>query len=200
MVAAAARHPTAAALSCRARIIGPEGQALVSVADLYKRVLTAGGGPELVLRGEDAVVRLLRGNFIMAPTLCYRRSRLGERRFSRTWKFVLDWDFTLRLLLEGETLVELAEVAYAYRRHGESATARYTGNLYRFEEELALYGEMRERTRAAGWMRAERQARAMSATRLNLAYTLVQDWARLDFASARPKLAFLKRVRQARAG
>ena len=68
----------------------------------------------------------MHGDFIMCPTVCYRRSRLPAERFRAEWRQVLDLDFFTRILLAGGTMVGLPTSAYAYRRHAENATARQT--------------------------------------------------------------------------
>ena len=47
---------------------------------------------------------LLKGDFIMAPTLCFRMSRLGGERFREGLKFVLDIQLTTNLLFAAVAL------------------------------------------------------------------------------------------------
>ena len=70
-------HPDAAAFFCSARIIDAEGRARFSFADAIKGVFVPGGSDDIVLSGRSSVRALMRGNFIMCPTLCYRRSLLA---------------------------------------------------------------------------------------------------------------------------
>ena len=65
---------------------------------------------------------LMRGNFVMCPTLCFRKSVLGSERFAEEWRQVQDLEFTTRLLMAGREIVGSRRAAYAYRRHPESAT------------------------------------------------------------------------------
>ena len=102
MVRAAQAYPEAAAFFCAAQIIDREGRQRFSFPDLFKRFLMRPRRLPVVLGGEESLEALLRGNFIMCPTVCYRKSRLGLRRFDSRWKFVLDLDFFARLLLDGE--------------------------------------------------------------------------------------------------
>ncbi|HEV3344895.1 MAG TPA: glycosyltransferase family A protein, partial [Pirellulales bacterium] len=101
----AERRPEACALFCGAEVIGEGGERRFSLPELVKKALRPGRGRRIELAGREGVKALLRGNFIMCPTLCYRQRLLGERRFSDRWQMVQDLDFTTRLLLEGETLV-----------------------------------------------------------------------------------------------
>src|SRR5262249_22720250 len=175
MLDAADRYPNAAAFFCNARIIDATGAPRFSFPDWFRRLLVRRGGGPLALSGEPALRALLRGNFIMCPTLCYRKGVLGGRRFSPRWRQVQDLDLTAGLLLAGEALVGLPAVGYAYRRHGDNATARHTANLLRFHEEAELYDELGGRAAAAGWHRAARVARRKAIVKLNLAYCSVTD-------------------------
>jgi glycosyltransferase involved in cell wall biosynthesis len=191
MLAAAARYPDAVAFFCQAKIIGNDGGERFSFADFIKRFLAPAGDRPLILRGEDAVRGLLRGNFIMCPTLCYRKSRLRARRFADCWRFVQDLDLFSRLLLDGETLVGLRDVAYAYRRHADNATVQYTASLVRFREEAELYAVLHRRLTERKWWRAARTAERKYIVRLNLGYCALQDLCRLRFAQAGRKVRLL---------
>lgn len=193
MLAAAKRHPSAAAIFCPATIINAEGKRRISFPDWFKQRLVP-QGDEVVLAGEPALRALLRGNFIMCPTLCYRMEVLGARRFCSRWRFVQDLDLTTRLLLEGEALIGLPSAAYAYRRHVGSATTSYTQSLLRFHEESALYDELARATHARGWHRAEKMARRKLILGLNLTYCAATDLAQLRLRQGGEKIAFLSRL------
>ena len=108
------------------------------------------GGRDLVSHGDAGLASLLRVNVIVCPTLCFRRTRLDGRRFDGRWGMVLDLDLVARLLLDGDTLVGVPDVAFRYRRHPESETSTMNASAVRFEEELALYDELASRTAARG--------------------------------------------------
>lgn len=192
MCSAAQRRPEATAFFCGARIIGPEGGPRFSFADWTKRFLEPPHRGDLDLRGEDAVRALVRGNFIMCPTLCYRRSRLGEHRFLPRWRQVLDLELTTRLLMEGHVLIGVAAVGYAYRRHAASATTQQSESLVRFDEEARLYEELSARCEALGWKRAAAVARAKTIIRLHLLYAAASDLLGRRWMSAGAKLRFLR--------
>jgi hypothetical protein len=137
-----------------------------------------------VLRGEPAVCALARGNFIMCPTLCYRRSVLQGRRFSGRWQFVQDLDFTTRLLMDGDTLIGLPCQAYAYRRHAENATSKYTANLYRFAEERAFLDELSALSAERSWSAAARTARHKTIIKLHLIVRALRDLVHFQPAAA----------------
>jgi hypothetical protein len=191
----ARRHPGAVALFCGARIIDARGHARFSFADAVKRLFVPHGGDDVVLEGEDALHTIMAGNFIMCPTLCLRRSRLGARRFDTRWRQVQDLALTSRLLMDGERLAGARQPGYAYRRHEENATALQSESLLRFREEFALFDEVARRAAGLGWPRAARTARRARIVRLHLAYRALGDVLRLRAAPARAKLALLARHR-----
>jgi glycosyltransferase involved in cell wall biosynthesis len=194
MTEAAEQHPKAVALFCRARIIDQDGRSRFSFPDLYKRLLADCVGNGLRLEGPTALEALLRGDFIMCPTVCYRKSRLGLRRFSSDWRFAQDMEFFTRLLFQRETLIGLPAVGYAYRRHRLNATAEYTKSLLRFEEESRLYDALAHAAHNRGWEQAARLARRKSVIKLNLLYCSAADLLRLRLQEAWQKLVFLRNL------
>jgi glycosyltransferase involved in cell wall biosynthesis len=190
----ASARPDAVALACAAEIIDARGRPRFSFADAYKRLLVPRGEPWR-LAGEAGLHALLRGDFVMCPTLCWRRSVLGRRRFEAGWRQVQDLELLTRLLLEGETVIGTRRRSYAYRRHVASATEIQSENLLRFEEEALLYGRLAEAASARGWLRAARTARGKGILRLHLGFRAVADLAALRPGAAARKLRFLARLR-----
>jgi glycosyltransferase involved in cell wall biosynthesis len=191
---AAERYPKAAALFCRAEIIGPNSEAWFSLADLVKGFIASSRKHEVVLEGEPGVRALLRANFIMAPTLCFRKSVLGERRFPEGYKFVLDWELTTSLLLAGESLVGIPTRAYRYRRHLENATEKLTKSQLRFREESAFYDRMLVTTRERGWDKCVDLAAGKRIIKLNIAYRALKSAALLQLDDARKGLKLLREL------
>jgi glycosyltransferase involved in cell wall biosynthesis len=187
----AVRHRDAAAFFCAARIIDASGNAHFSFADAIKRVFVPSVGDEIPLRGRASLAALMRGNFIMCPTLCYRKSLLAGERFAEEWRQVQDLEFTARLLLEGRSLVGSTERAYAYRRHADNATSAHSDSLLRFDEEFRLFDRIAEQADELGWDEVARVSRGKAIVRLHLAYRVVTDSLGLDFAKAGAKLRFL---------
>lgn len=191
MRAAGKQFPDAAAFFCRARVIDAEGRPSFSFIDYAKRFLQPKADGPLVLEGKSAVQALMRGDFIMCPTVCYRRSRLPSERFRADWKMVLDLDFFTRILLEGGRIVGLPAVAYAYRRHSENATTAYTESLLRFEEESYLHDRIVEAARGRGWPEVARVAAGKRVIKLHLLFRIAQDLSRLRLRAAGRKWRFL---------
>lgn len=192
MTEAAGSSPGAAALFCKARIIDEQGRRRFSFPDLYKRFVAFCAGAPWRLAGRSGLEALLGGDFIMCPTVCYRKSRLGPRRFAAEWHFAQDMELFTRLLLEGESLVGAPAVAYAYRRHAASATALYTKSLLRFEEESRLYDALRLAALRHRWARAALLAQRKNVIKLNLLYCSIVDLLRLRLHDAREKLLLLR--------
>lgn len=188
-------HPTATALFCRARIIDDKSRPVFSFPDFYKRLLTPRANEPLALEGEAGIGQLLRGCFLFCPTACFRKEALGPSHFSPQWQMVQDLELWTRLLGQGAKLVQLPQVAYAYRRHSANSTVEYTANLTRFEEEAKLYGSLAENLKARGWIHAAAIAKRATVLKLNLAYCIVQDIVRFEFAAAFQKARFLLKLR-----
>lgn len=191
MRAAGRQFPDAAAFYCRAKVIDAAGRETFSLVDHVKRYLQPRTDGPLVLHGKSAIEALMHGDFIMCPTVCYRRSRLPAGRFDGRWRQVLDLDFFTRILLAGGTMVGLPAVAYAYRRHAENATAQQTESLLRFEEESRIHDRVAAVARERGWPTVARVAAGKRVIKLHLAFRICQDLSRLRFGSALKKWDFL---------
>ncbi len=194
MLGLAARYPDAAALCCRAGIIGPGGAPSFSLADSVKRFYEPRGPDPAVLRGEAALDALMAGNFIMCPTLCYRKRVIEGRRFEEDWKQVLDLEFTTRLLMDGGEIVYSRAVEYSYRRHPGAATALQSESQLRFDEEIELFGRVSQRAASLGWSRAARTAQRKTIVRLHLAYRALSAALRLDLRESGEWLRYLRRL------
>jgi glycosyltransferase involved in cell wall biosynthesis len=192
--AAASRHPGAVAVFCRVHIIGPDHRPRLSLADFVKDRVHPSPHREITLAGEPGVRALLRANFIPAPTLCFRKSVLGDRRFPAQYKFVLDWELTTRLLLDGESLIGIPERCYRYRRHDDAATSKYTRSQLRFREESDYYDRMRETARSRGWDRCVAVARQKRMVKLNVTYRALRSVVALQLADARRNLELLREL------
>lgn len=184
MSALAARAPEAVALFCAARTIGADGRARFSLQDDVKRFYVPRAGADVLLAGESGLAALMRANFVVCPTLAFRRARLGAARFDPRWRQVQDLELMARLLFQGRSLAGLRTAHYEYRRHGANATARQTADFSRFEEEFALFDEVAGAARARGWRVLARIARRKSILRLHLAVRALSAGVRLRVGEA----------------
>jgi glycosyltransferase involved in cell wall biosynthesis len=194
MLALADARPEAAALACAATLIDAGGRPTWTVADAVKRVLVPAGEP-WTLAGERGLRALLRGDFVFCPTVAWRRSALGARRFEPGWRQVQDLELLARLLLAGDAIAGTRRAAYAYRRHAGSATALQSESLLRFDEELRLYERLAAEAAARGWPAAARTARRKAIVRLHLAFRAASDLAARRPTAAARKLRLALRGR-----
>jgi glycosyltransferase involved in cell wall biosynthesis len=183
--------PDAVLLFCRAKVIDSKSRPVFSFPDFYKKLLMPTRSQAYRLSGEAGVRRLLKGNFIFCPSVCFRKSALGTHRFSPKWKMVQDLELWTRLLLRGGELVGIPEHAYAYRRHSENTTTQYTQNLLRFREETQLYAELANTLAQVGATATARVARRATIIKLNVAYCLFKDLCAFEWRAAGEKAAFL---------
>lgn len=193
----ASQHPQAAAFFCQADIIDAQGNSHFSFADYYKKFLipsrdrSLADPDQIVLTGGKSLRDVMRGDFIMAPTLCYRKSRLEGQRFSGEWKQVQDLMFITNLLLADQTIIGSRESEYRYRRHAGSATTVQSESRLRFDEEFRAFDEIAERAEQKGWTRAARVARQKRIVKLHLLYRAMGEVARLRLGRAIRTLRYL---------
>lgn len=190
MCQAANDYPDAAAFFCAANIIDEKGKRKFSFPDYVKSWLIPSTREVVKIEGDIGASTLMRGFFIIAPTLCFRTTKLKDSRFDENWNMVPDLDLVTRLLLEGEHLIGLPQRGYRYRRHGESATVQYTANLLRFDEEVRIYDQLSVRYYDRGWSRAAHVAKTKTIIKLNLGYCVVRDLLTFRISSARSKVKF----------
>lgn len=191
VIDAAAADPAAAAVFTDPVVIGPDGRRIRSLPDLVKRLARRPRGDHVVAGSDSDLASILGVNYVPCPTLCYRRSVVGDAPFDERWKMVLDLDLVARLLLRGEHLVALRSPLYEYRRHGSNQTTVLTASALRFEEELALYRELATAAATRGWTRSARAARRRAMVRAHLALQALLDVTRRRFAPARSKASLL---------
>jgi glycosyltransferase involved in cell wall biosynthesis len=184
------RHPGTFGVFTGATVVDADGSPTFSPVDRVKQVLRPGCG-EIVLEGEPGLTALLRGQFVMCPTLCYRTDALRAMPFDARWAQVLDLDLLARLLLAGEHLVGLPQPLYAYRRHRGQQTAVQTADASRFREELALHAELEGAAAGRGWHRAAATARLAPTVRAHLGLRAAADLAAGRRDAARAKAALL---------
>lgn len=166
MIRLARRFPEASMYFCAATTIDPQGGKVFSLPDRVKDFICPRSEP-IIVEGAKGVARLMIGNYIVCPTIMYRRSKIGTRRFSTSHRFVLDFRFTLGALFDGETIVGTHQRLYRYRRHEEQATAQLRKTDQRFQEELDLFREVERAAVDIGWNNVARWARMRPTFRIN---------------------------------
>lgn len=194
MLAAHSKCPDAAAVFCGAMVIDQCGSEVFSFRDYVKRWLAPDPKRTFVLADEQGVRSLLRGNFIICPTLCYKRDLFEEMEFSPEWRMVLDVDLYLRAIAKGKKFVGLRDVAYRYRRHADQTTAECERNLRIFVEEVELWRRAARDAQALGWYSTAKVAENMTIIKLQLLYYLLADIHKLQFGAAWKKLTLLSDI------
>lgn len=82
---------------------------------------------------------LQRGNYIICPSVLYRTSAVRAiGRFNESLTFVPDWEYWLRGLMQGFSIVGTHEQLMQWRRHESTTTLREEATLRRYDEEIAL--------------------------------------------------------------
>lgn len=155
------------------RVIDGEGDPSYPLVDRVKtwvRPSVPSGGA--LLRGEDVMVTLLRGDWSYFPSICWRRDVLAAHRFDPAFEITLDLVIKTAILTEGGSLALLPDVVFEYRRHDESASSYTAKDGSRFDEERAFYRRAAAQMRELGWRRAERAARRRLTSRLHAASKL----------------------------
>lgn len=190
MIALMDRHPKAIAGHCRAKLIDGEGRPIRTLADTVKNLLTPKFSGDLLTQGDRGLQKLMRANWIVCPTLCYRRNLLSEDPFDPRWHFVLDLDVIRRFLMDGETIVGTETVAYRYRRHDNNQTQLLGLDFRRHDEELIFAAEVAEQATQLGWRATARMARRAPIVRANLLAEAARagfkrDWSRFRDALER---------------
>jgi len=186
------QHPEASLAFCETVIIDEQSKPCFSFPDWVKGFLRPSG--LVSLHGESGLQAILRGNFIMCPTVCYRAEFLPREVFIPRWRFVLDFELFSRLLLSGATLIGTPTKAYAYRRHVGNATSEYTRTLLRFREEAAIYDQVADSAATLGWNSAARTAQRKVMIRLHLAYQTVADLLRFRWSAIPEKWRLFRSI------
>lgn len=173
VAAALARHPDAALVQPRVRVIDEDGREVLPLPDRIKGWLWPGPG-EVVLTGEAAVRSLLRGNWLYTPALCFERRAMQRTSHRPDIDVCHDLAFVVDVLLDGGSLVVTDEVCFEYRRHRGSYSMSYARSGARFDQERSYFATAADLLRARGWRSAERMARLRPTSRLNAVTQLPQ--------------------------
>ncbi len=199
MRAAAVRHPDATAFYTHTDIINEDSEPQFSFPDFIKtNFIDPSPNAEITLAGESGVRALLKGDFIMCPTQCYRLSRLGSLRFNENYKMVLDIELITQTLLQGGTIVGCPEICYRYRRHTENATSEYTRSLLRFREESAYFDRVHAIALERGWHGCATASKKKSILKLNLGYVTLSSLLRREWRPSAQGMYLLTRLMSGR--
>jgi len=167
-------YPEAAAIFTRAETINEYNERIFSFPDWIKTFLMPSQKDLFVLEGEKGLSALLRGDFILCPTLCFNKGVLKEERFRTDLRYVLDLDFITRLLCLGKKLIGLPFTDYQYRRHRKSTSFLGVQNTLMLQEERDFYEHMAREFLKNGQTRRANIAKMRGLMRLKVLYSLFQ--------------------------
>lgn len=169
-----AAHPEVATVFTDAVIIDEAGRPTTTLADQVKQRMPR-PKDDHPLHGDADLAGLVRGNYIVCPSMCLDVAAVGRSPFDATLRFVPDWDFTVRLLMDGAQLWGIRTPLLEYRRHGGSQTSILTEEASRFAEEVEFLKRVEAEARARGLHRTERTARRRVTVRGHLAVHTALD-------------------------
>ena len=137
MLALLEQHPRAFIAHCKTTPIDDDGRTIATPAARYKESLWPKHDP-YEEGAEVGLPRLARGNFIVAPSVMFRtEAARAIGRFS-PFDFVPDWEYWMRGLLAGFTIVGTHRRLVRFRRHAATATRALERTFDRYREEIAL--------------------------------------------------------------
>jgi glycosyltransferase involved in cell wall biosynthesis len=165
-VLAAAGACDAAMIQPAVQVIDSRGDPASGLVDRVKRRLTPDVNGRRALDGETLAVSLLRGAWTYFPAICWRTDVVQRIGFRRGLDTSLDLGLILDVLLDGQQLLLLDEVAFCYRRHDSSAS-NVVNDDRRFAEEAHFFALFAEILDSAGWPAAARAARRHWTSRLH---------------------------------
>ena len=194
MKEASLHAPDVSVFFCKTQIIDQNGNLKFSFPDRYKDTLLPQGN-FWTLEGASGIEKLIRGNFIFCPTLCFVNRKTQSIRFNESKKMVPDFELILELLLSGHQLGALYSIPlYEYRRHSQNTTQHLTQNLVRFHEERDLYLDLAEKLKQRGDSAASRRAGQMRIIKLNLIFLCAQALIRGNWVTLKRFLGFLREL------
>jgi hypothetical protein len=181
-------YPNSVAVYPRATVIDSAGRRMFSAPDLAKRVIEP-RSERVVLSGRRAR-RLMCGQTVFCPALCYRRALLGGEPFSARW----GWCSTSR---SSPSSCSETSNSWACARsvrisaHTASQSAELTAEHAAVPRARVVRRDA-DQAEARGWARAARTARDKRIVRLHLAYRAAVDVLHARGSAAREKMALMR--------
>lgn len=170
-------------------VIDEEGRSVMPLVDLIKQRLLAPRRRHSIgiLQGERMATSLIRGNWLYWPSLTFRTETLKRTAFREGLPTIQDLALLMDIAFAGGSLAYNPEVAFAYRRHGLSASQRTLLDGTRFRDERRYYRLAADLARARGWTRTQRAARWRGMSRLHAVTELpgvISPWSSAGVHSA----------------
>lgn len=146
------RFPRAFVALCRPDSVDADGRLYLAPEERYKDGFWPPIDP-VPFEPARQVAALQRGNFLILTAGLFRSDatrtigQLNER-----YSFVADWEYWLRGLFEGHTIVGTPRRLVHYRRHPQMASTQLARNMQRWEEELQMAHWIAEAGHRAGYL------------------------------------------------
>lgn len=123
-------NPEYALAYCDIYTIDSNGSILFSLKNLFKRLLRK---PYISL--DSNFKTLLLFPIIPCPTLFYRKEIVDKiGLFNTKYRNELDWEYQIRVILEGYKIGYLPKKLYFYRKHEENESKKNTNNFIKYIE------------------------------------------------------------------
>jgi GT2 family glycosyltransferase len=165
-----------AAVHCRAHLIDADGNSLRSSIQLFKNLIRPRyRGGQIVLEGDSGLKSLIRGDWIICPTMTYRIDVLRRLRFNESLQFALDLDLMGRMLLNGVKIMGIDTFEYRYRVHIKSQTSQMSLLGIRFLEEWSTIDQLGRFARRVNWHRSHRASRYKIVLRAHMVVAALQQ-------------------------
>jgi glycosyltransferase involved in cell wall biosynthesis len=185
MLKTMADNPDTAVIFCNSKIIDGNDNEIFSFVDLVKKFLYKGGA----LQGEEGLAELMKGDFIMCPTVFFRRSKTQHFKFHESdWSIIPDFYYWVQLLINDCRLLGIKDFLFRYRRHQESGTAIGRKANLMFEQESRFYDFVAEEATKKGWGKVVSRARNKRMVKLRTIYYMLHDLGGLRLTAAKQKL------------
>lgn len=161
-------HPQADIIQPGVQVIDAAGEPASTLVDTVKqRLLRPAANAPLLLSGEKLATSLLHGDWLYWPSLTFKTSSVRTVDFRDEFRIIQDLALIIDMILQDRSLLVVPSVAFAYRRHTESASSLLLQDGSRFEGEREYFSLAATLTRARGWRRAERAAKLRLTSRLH---------------------------------
>lgn len=151
-------HPDAIMVHPRVNLMDGESNPTDSVADRVKRLAARSAWKHRELEAEDALLSLMRGNWLYCPAIAFRTDAVARAHLDQDFASISDLAWVVDMLLGGGTMVLEPTAAMRYRRHAASHSSLNARSAGRFDEEQRYYAHMSKVLRQRGMKRAARMA------------------------------------------
>lgn len=142
--------PDACLIHPRVRVIDRSGNAVRTLADSVKTLITPQVSDVREFDSAEILRRLLVGDFMYFPSIAWKTEIVQNYRLNTRLKTAVDLDLLLRLAITDHTFVLSHFNGFEYRRHSESISSQLTKDSFRAREELLVQREIQMTLKGQG--------------------------------------------------